>query len=742
MENKHELLHGVTVVNAARGLVGAVIGKWLADLGASVARPEGTVDRTAAQLHPAYDALRGAERLLGDGELAGAFAAADLFITGGTELPDRAGGDADLHELAAAHPGLVTLRIDAWIPQTQTPDAPAAEILVQARSGLAYEHYPDRANLMAFQPATYGAALQGLIGALAALIARRRTGAGQEVMTSLHQGALAWVTTWAIAEHATPTFLFTTPFDPRPLILKCADGDYIHIVMGSTGSKYQLYKILGIDDPTVQPDDAGLPSKDDPPEKFYGDVELIAPYVARWRRDELAEKLASAGIVATPVQGPGECWDDPQIAHERLVTTLDDGRTIVGTPAAVTLSERVGEPARWYAPPPSGRPLEGVRVIDFGAFTAGPLASLALSRLGADVIKVEPPLGDPCRNLTRAFMAANRGKRSIAIDMKSERGLALAGELCATADAVVSNFRSGVSRKLGIDPQTLLARHPHLIVLECPAFGSTGPRAHQVAFDPLMQAFCGFEVRSGGKGNVPLWNRTFISDYAGGQLGSIALLAALDHRLRTGQGCALDVSLLRAAMSMQSDIIRLADGGFAGAEPLNAEQTGFHPAETLYPVADGWVALCIRDAEAATALASVLALPDLPPDWRGWNDRDGARIASATAARTGEDLLAACTAAGVAAEWCRPGMERETLEDATLTEAGIVEHIEVEGLGRVSHVGSMFTLSAAPRPRVARAPHIGEHDAEVLREIGYDDTAITELRAAGVVGAAAKGKWE
>jgi crotonobetainyl-CoA:carnitine CoA-transferase CaiB-like acyl-CoA transferase len=734
MDKSDTLLTGVTAINAGRGLAGAIAGKMLRDLGAKVWRPMLDGPDPAELLYPAYSTLRAGEPMLDQDELADRLERADLFIEGGEDFPDHpAGPDID----TTRYPALIRLAI-AGHP---IEDAPASDTLAQARSGLTFEHYSNRANLMAFYPTIYGAVFQGLIGTLAALIARERGAARQEVATSIHEGALAWATTWAMAERATPAFNFTTPFDPRPLILRCADGRDIHIVMGSAGSKYHLYRILGIDDPTISPDDAGLPSRDDPPERFYGDVALIALYVARRDRDPLLAELTAAGIIAAPVLAPGECWTDAQVVHDGMVQPLPDGSAIIGPPAGILLCGGTGKPPAWSAPPASGRPLEGVRVIDFGAFTAGPLTSLALARLGADVVKVEPPTGDPCRNLIRAFMAANRGKRSIAVDMKTERGRNLAAELCASADIVVSNFRTGVSHKLGIDPASLLARHPHLIVLECPAFSSTGPRAQQVAFDPLMQALCGFEVRAGGEGNAPLWNRSFLADYGGGQIGSIMLLAGLLRRLRTGLGCALEVSLLRAAMVLQSEGIRRPDGQVEGLELLDPDQAGHSPADRLYRTADGWIAVSIRSEAAARAFAGVLGLVDLSPEWRRWRDAEASAIGSACLSWQLDDLDASLRTAGVPAARCQPHMETVTLSDRQFARRGIVEHVQTATFGKVSHVGSLFHLSAAPRPFAAAAPEIGEHDVAILSELGYDLRAIDALIRDRVVGAARAGLW-
>ncbi|MGH6977819.1 MAG: CoA transferase, partial [Brevundimonas sp.] len=324
------LLHGVTVVNAGRGFVAAIASKLLADLGADVVGIESEAHAAAAALYPAYPALTAHQRKTGDSALLDVIEGADLCITGGEDLPGVT-RDVDAARCAfEAQPGLIVLDITGYPPGVAGAGRPAIDILVQARSGLTYEHYTDRANLMTFLPSLYGAALQGVLGALAALYARGDEGRGQIVSTSLLEGALSWVTTWNAATQPDEGFLFNTPMNPRPLILECADGAYIHIVLGSANAKYALYQLLGIDDPSVKPGDSGAPNRNDPPDQFYGDVDRVAPYVARWKRDELIVALTQAGVVGAAVQTPGVAWDDPQVLHDDLVTSSIDGGRMIG----------------------------------------------------------------------------------------------------------------------------------------------------------------------------------------------------------------------------------------------------------------------------------------------------------------------------------------------------------------------------------------------------------------------------
>ncbi len=718
------LLNGIRVLNAGTGFVAAVAAKLLGDLGADVISLDLPDHEPVVRHYPALKYLR-ANPFPADDVRDGIRKVdnIDVCIIGGEDFPGVTRNDDEAREVITALPNAIVLDVRGFPASVDDPSR-AVEILVQARSGLVYEHYLDRPNLMTFQPAQFGAALQGVIGVLAALYARGLGAAGQVVETSLYQGALAWVTTWNLAEKPEPNFQFTTPMDPRPLILPCRKGEYIHIVFGSNNAKYATYQVLGIDDPCVKLGDSGAPNLNDPPEQFYGNTELLKQYAKDWDRDELVAALTREGVAAAKVHEPGVAWRDPQVIHLGIVDTAPDGTRFVGR----TIRQAIpGKAAAPKAEANSDLPLAGIRIVDFGAFTAGPVSSMILRKLGAEVVKVEPLRGDPARNLPRAFMAANRGKKSLALDMKKAEGKELVDRICATADVVCTNFRTGVAAKLGIDGATLIARHPRMIILETPAFGQTGPRSKEGAFDLVLQAMCGFEVRAGGTGNQPIWNRTFLADYAGGMLGAIGVLAALVHRQGNGRGALVEASLLDAAFFLQSDTIQRPDGAFSGCEVLNSHQTGVHPAECLYQAKGGWLAIAVRCEAAARALGDVLGLSVLSDDWRNWTDKDHDLIAAAMATRDLEPLLAALAENGVWAARCEREMEARTLTDASLLEVGIVEKARNPHYGYVSQIGRLFSLSESSLVPPEMSPELGEHNQEILSEIGVDAASLQGL---------------
>jgi crotonobetainyl-CoA:carnitine CoA-transferase CaiB-like acyl-CoA transferase len=729
-------LQDLKVLDLGFGMPAALAAKFLTESGAEVTRVEPVGGDPFYGVYPAYEHWRRGEVI--DHEAARSqerlqmrLAEADVCITGGEDHPDVE-RRRDATELHRRHPRLVVLDIEGYPTSSEHSGRPATDVLVQARSGLAYEHYRDRPLLMSFEPSNYGATLQGLAGLFGALYQREATGRGQVVSTSLYEGALAWTLyLWVEGERPTPGFSFVMPKSPVPLIFRCADGVYVQVVLGSAGSKYHLYRILGIDDPSVGVNDSGMPKPTADVRNFFGDVDLLASYVEKRGSSELLDAIWAVGMPAEPVLLPGACWDDAQVATNDVLVTDAARVRRVGHPIQADASPAARTPAR-----SSGdAPLAGVRVIDFGAFVAGPYASVILADLGADVIKVEAMTGDPNRSVFRSYASVNRGKRAIKLDLKSPEGREIAQRLCLSAAVITSNFRAGVSARLGIDARTLHAMKPQLIVLESAAYGTAGPKRDRAGFDMCFQALCGHDWRGGGAGNPPLWNRTSMVDYAAGALGAVAVLRHLYTRARRGEGAELGMSLLNAGIYLLSELIQKPDGSFAGAPALNQDQTGYHPAERMYEAADAWVAIVARGDASSHQLVQVLGLGDAVKRARAqWDEAEGHSIAAAVRKRAASELCAALERAGVWAEVCKQDVERAVLNDPKLVASGTVYQSEHPQFGHMRQIGPLFRLSAAPNSASAHSALPGEHTREVLEELAYDTADIESLIERKVAG--------
>ena len=735
MTDSNAGLGGLKVVDLGVGMAAALIAKFLREAGAEVTRIEPGGGDPFYEVYPAYAVWRRGCKIERESanprqRLDEAVADADVCIIGGEDFPGLV-RRRDAAAIRARHPRLVVLDIEGYPSGSRRASRPASDVLVQASSGLASEHYSKRPLLMGFEPTNYGATLHGLVGLFAALLQRESTGRGQVVSVSLFEGALSWILLlWCEATRATQASSFVMPKDPWPLIFQCADGVYAQVVLGSAGSKYLLYKILGIDDPTVGVNDSGMPKPTADAKNFFGDIDLLAAHVAKFKSGPLLEAVWAAGLPAEPVLPPGGCWDHPQVQHNKIIVRDPDGVRYVGHP----IYGRASPAARKKQAASAQSALSGIKVIDFGAFVAGPYSSAVFADLGADVIKVEPMTGDPNRSIFRSYGSVNRGKRCITVDLKAPEGLKIAQQLCIAADVVTNNFRPGVSARLGIDARTLHALKPELIVLESAAYGSTGPKAQGAGFDMCFQALCGHDWRAGGVDNPPLWNRTSMVDFAAGLLGSVAVLQHLYQRARTGAGAELGAGLMNAGLYLQSELIQKPTGEFAGAQPLNHEQTGFHPAEQFYEAADGWVAIAARNDAMARSLIESLDLDRAVTKPRSaWDDQVARQIAAAVRKRPVAELLAAFEKAGVWAEACCANGEQEYLHDPDLEKLGTVYRSSHPQFGDVRQIGPLCRLADSPPSARGHAPVANEHTDAVLAELGYTSDAIKDLRERKII---------
>jgi crotonobetainyl-CoA:carnitine CoA-transferase CaiB-like acyl-CoA transferase len=390
-------------------------------------------------------------------------------------------------------------------------------------------------------------------------------------------------------------------------------------------------------------------------------------------------------------------------------------------------------------------PLEGIRVIDFGQYPAGPFGPMVLADLGADVIKVEPTRGDGMRGgFIGPFMGCQRGKRDIAIDLKQPDGVRLALELVATADMVHHNMTLGTADRLGIGYEHCKAVRPDLLYCNTYMYGPIGPLGHQGGVDPLAQAAAGLEWEEGpvAEGNPPLWYRYGHGDVAAAIPSVTALLIALYHRNRTGEGQSMWASLLHGAMLYTADSWLDADGTPSPRPTLDREQLGLDALYRLYETQDGWLQLAAVREEHWLALCRVLQRDDLAGDARFATAADRTQHRSELTALLTEAFMGdlatnwrrALRGAGVPAEISTDTWDGETiLFDDDLFRLGLVAEYEHPRLGRVRQFGNLITFSDTPGRQERATPMQGQHTREILGELGYDDAAIDEYGARGVV---------
>jgi formyl-CoA transferase len=389
-------------------------------------------------------------------------------------------------------------------------------------------------------------------------------------------------------------------------------------------------------------------------------------------------------------------------------------------------------------------PLQGLRILDCSAIIAGPIATAFLATYGADVVKVEPLEGDALRSypstlpgLSRYFLGINRGKRSLAIDLKRPDGLAVVRRLARGADVFVESFRPGVAARLGLDEPTLRADSRRLIYCSVSAFGQTGPLAERPGLDPVVQSYGGLAWEQGAAdGSTPELVRGSLVDYYTGSLAVSGILLALIDRGRTGTGQRLETSLLDGVLAMQAGRAFWAEA----AEPPDAVQDLLGDrVSRIYPTRDGHLYLYVELPKFWTGLCRTLGL-DV------WLDDPRLQTMVGRHAHKGE-LIQAITerlSARPATEWearfaeadvpcTRVRSVPEMLVDPQALLNGTLATVQHATLGPVRVLGVPVRLAATPGAPPSPPPALGEHTDAILGEAGVPAPEIARLRRTGVV---------
>jgi len=389
--------------------------------------------------------------------------------------------------------------------------------------------------------------------------------------------------------------------------------------------------------------------------------------------------------------------------------------------------------------------LDGVRVVDATQVMAGPFCTMLLGDLGADVIKVEPPGGDSTRTMAGSrgtespgFWSINRNKRGIVLNLKDERGAQIFRSLAARADILVENYRPGAMEALGLGHAALRALNPALIYASISGFGATGPYAPRGGFDLVAQGMSGIMSVTGEAGRPPAKCGVPLTDLGAGLLALQAILAAYVHRLRTGEGQRVETSLLEAgiALSIWESAQYFSGGGMP--EPMGSAHRMFAPYQAIR-CADGYITLGAANTRTWERFAGALDRPDLVdrPEYANAEDRVRNRhrlteeIEAVTVSRPRAHWLSRLEAAGIP---CGPIFDYgEVFADPHVRERGMVQEMDHPEGGRIRVVGPAVKLSETPARLRRPSPRLGEHTAEVLREIGYPDAEIQALAASGVI---------
>ncbi len=393
--------------------------------------------------------------------------------------------------------------------------------------------------------------------------------------------------------------------------------------------------------------------------------------------------------------------------------------------------------------------LDDVKVIDLSHALAGPFASTMLADFGAHVVKVEPPgSGDIARawgppfygSEPAYFVSLNRNKQSVEIDLKHPEGKELFFRLVERSDVVLENYRVGTLEKLGLDYPRFRARNARIIYCSVSGFGQTGPYADRAALDLILQAESGMLSVTGEAGGSGVRAGTSIADMTAGMYAAFGIMTALHARERTGQGQAIDVSMLEGQMGLLGTMIGayLADG--VVPEPMGTAYKALLPYQTFRTKTRD-LALAVGSEKLWKIFCPLLGLPELTDDPRyatnaHRNKNRASLIATLQQAfltKTYDEWEAILVPAGIPMGAINT-IDR-VVEHPQVAARGALVESEHPTAGKVRMVGPVVRLSETPGAVRRPAPLLGQHTAEVLRErLGLDDAEINRLRDAGAIG--------
>ena len=506
---------------------------------------------------------------------------------------------------------------------------------------------------------------------------------------------------------------------------------------------------------------------------------FVAARSKRWLYENGQQRRVLVGMISTPAdiaqstQLEARDWwlnlDDP-VRGKRLrypgfpwqlqgtPASLRRPAPALGEHNAEVLSEPAPQAVTRPAPRPSAagtRPLDGVHVLDLTWFGAGPIATRALANLGADVIRVETakrpdglrvaqprPPGTTSLNLSGYYNNFNAEKRSITIDLTTERGHELGLELVRWADMFMTNMTNRAVSKIGMDWSTIERANPSIIALYQPMQGLTGPHAEFQGFGAVLSTICGVNYLGGFEGNAPVGVGSNYPDYVVNPIhGAAVLMAALHHRNRTGEGQLIDMSQLESSTAaMSGPLFATMNSDYHYQRPGN--RALYAAPHGVFPVrgADEWIAIACLDDGQWQALAEVCGHEEWARDPRFVTlearkvneDALEALLASWTETQDGSETMARLQAAGVAAGVAQRASA--VLSDPHIADRGYFVYLDHAEAGRRAYDGAPYRLSRTPAELRRAAPLIGEHTHEIATGLlGLTDDEVATLVAEGVL---------
>jgi crotonobetainyl-CoA:carnitine CoA-transferase CaiB-like acyl-CoA transferase len=770
------VLEGTRILDFTQGTAGPFAGMLLAEQGADVVKVEPpSGDRARGK--PSFHAVNRSKRditldlLLRAGrEKAHDLAAqADVALVDGLEQ-EAAELGIDYKSLSAVNPRLVYCSIPLYGSRGPYAGLPPDDNMVAALSGV-YGNQLSYAGSPVFYVTPfvpYATAVLAAGAVVSTLYERARTGRGDFVEVSGLSGAAAicsanFVNLLAMGV----TRLSAIKPHPRGAspayrVYRCADNEWLMLGALTPAFMVKILMTVGADDLLADPRFEGFPyaiPKDDGLQEIARRLEEA---FASRPRQEWLDTLKAVDIPAGPVATRDDWLNEPQVVHNGMRVEVDDpeiGRsaqigvplTLHAAPGAIrgpapVLGQHDTESAGLWNPRPAPVlgleaprrfPLEGIKILDLGTTYAGPFSCMLLADLGADVTKVEAPGGDPFRAFGAAFIGVNRGKRALAIDLKKEQGLQVFYDMVRQADVVADNFRSGITKRLKIDYESLSAINPRIICCSVTPYGPAGPLSDLPGYDPVIGARSGLQRAQGGYGkdDEPVYHNTAVIDFTSSLMAAYGMCAALFHREKTGRGQLVETCLANNAMVAQAvEFLR-----YKGRPPVLAgarDIQGTSAAYRIYQCVEGGYlflgATTVEHANAVVALASNVPTSDgtalLSAPWDG----DIAKALGAfLAQQPRSQVLDQLTEQGVP---CCPCLTLEELfTDLHLEANDLWWRSEHSLLGPFQQTGAIIKWKEHSMRLEKPAPLFAEHSREVLRDYGFDSSQIDSLIESGVV---------
>lgn len=724
----------------------------------------------------------------------------------------------DYDSLQQINPRLVYGSITGYGRDNAHSDRPGYDSLVAARTGLQWElrgwpegpvrhmnalpdlypeldvppgsaQGPERAGPLfsASNWPSLGAFFALALGISAALRAREVTGRGQCVETSLLQGALcAGSYVWQRAENVDVAGFDSWVFGSKSPKghFRCRDGRWIHnwvpnprfILAAGAGATLDATPELRIQN---DPDRIGTEVRELVTLSYSQPA--LAATVAKFDSTQWVKAAVISDITLQAVRPPEEALADADFLRDGCVVELADPE--LGATRQVGICHRlhacptsirraapsVGQhteelrPTALSAPLPSTptpgqykaltAPLQGIRVLDLGAAIAGPFGTQLLADLGAEVIKINNLFDQAWHRVHIAYIA-NRGKRSIALNIKTRDGMKAFLDLVKSADVVHHNMRYDAARRLGIDYDSLREINPRLIYCHLRGY-EDGPRRAHPGNDQTGACLAGVQYEDGGMhdGGKPFWSNTSMGDTGAGFLSAIAVVQAIYHRDRTGEGQFVDTSIVNACLLNTSYALARPDGSSFDRPRLDYMQYGFSAGQRLYQTLDGWLSVLLLSDAHWNAMYRILGITvGMNADLRGSEathtdaavqHRNDSELARLFEERFRTDSAAEwfqkLDAAGVPVEICDATFATSMHRDPGFHDRGWIVSFDHPQVGRLEQMGSFANLSDTPLVFRRRPPIVGEHSEEILRELGYRDDEIARMKRESAIGTAADG---